>query len=491
MALASVTTTMPRTADCDVVSDASSNNRPLRIFISHKMPTDTQLASEVGNLLALYGANRVRVVHAGEFRYGDEWRERIEKELTDADWLIYLCTDQDEDWGFCLFECGFFRNTMRADSKKKLVTLARETSQISDALKEFNAAVITEDTAFELLAEIYRKDPWKINPELRDSDLRTTARRIAELYGGIRTITEQRDVTPSITIEFDESKARDLDSDRIPANATINGSKQWQQLFGKDTDTGAWQWEELTKEWPYRYVYEFLLARMMRDALAKKLPQGCMLRAEKTDELYRVSLRRYQKQANNKYVFFFNASPFDLPFAIPRDDAKKKEAVLFHLINLSWYFRRRVVEGLYIKLLQIQTTKAAPARMISARNLFDELSHELMDIEAQSIIRGIDNRLDVQDALGTEPNVHELLDRVEEWYELRKQMFEDMAAGVEKLAMVIEKLSFMAELNFEFYKVTAHAYAEASLKLEKPRPVPGTVLASIAAASGAAKLVRQ
>ena len=446
---------------------------PLKIFISHKMPTDTELASEVGNLLALYGAHQIRVVHAGQFRYGENWRATIEKELTESDWLVYLFTDQDEDWGFCLFECGYFGNTMRTNNNKKLITLAREPDQISDALKEFNAVAVTEDNAFALLDQIYRQDPWNISPDLRDGDLRTTARRISELYGGIRTITEQRDIIPSITFEFEEAQAHELDFDRIPAKATINGSKEWQHLFGKDTDTGAWVWDGLTNDWPYRYVYEFLLARMMRDALAKKSPHGCMLRAEKTGELYRVSLRRLQKQANNKYVFFFSASPFDLPFAIPKDDAKKKEAVLFHLVSLSWYFRRRVVEGLYIKLLKIQTTKAAPGHAISAENLFDELSNELMDIEAQSIIRGIDNRFDVQDALGSEPGVEGLLDRVEQWYDLRKQMFQEMAAGVGNIDTVTKKLSFMAELNYEFYKVTAHAYAEASLKLDKPRSPPG------------------
>ena len=91
----------------------------LRIFISHKMPTDTPLAQEIGSKLALYGGNQVKITHAGKFRHGEKWRERIQRELNDAHWLIFLSTDQDEDWGFCLFECGYFRHTMESDENKR------------------------------------------------------------------------------------------------------------------------------------------------------------------------------------------------------------------------------------------------------------------------------------------------------------------------------------------------------------------------------------
>jgi hypothetical protein len=52
--------------------------RDLRIFVSHKMPSDTPMAQEIGDKLALYGGNRVKVMHAGNFRYGENWRKRIQ-----------------------------------------------------------------------------------------------------------------------------------------------------------------------------------------------------------------------------------------------------------------------------------------------------------------------------------------------------------------------------------------------------------------------------
>ena len=52
----------------------------LRIFISHKMPTNTALAQQIGSRLALYGGNQIKVTHAGKFRYGENWRARIQQE---------------------------------------------------------------------------------------------------------------------------------------------------------------------------------------------------------------------------------------------------------------------------------------------------------------------------------------------------------------------------------------------------------------------------
>ena len=57
---------------------------PLKIFISHKMPSDTARAQEIGSSLALYGGNQVKVVHAGNFRKGVDWMDEIRKELNDA-----------------------------------------------------------------------------------------------------------------------------------------------------------------------------------------------------------------------------------------------------------------------------------------------------------------------------------------------------------------------------------------------------------------------
>ncbi len=75
-----------------------NESKVLRIFISHKMPTDTKLAESIGKKLSRHvGKKELIVTHAGQFRYGENWREKIDEELKKADWLIFLFTDSDED----------------------------------------------------------------------------------------------------------------------------------------------------------------------------------------------------------------------------------------------------------------------------------------------------------------------------------------------------------------------------------------------------------
>jgi hypothetical protein len=441
---------------------------PLRIFISHKMPSDTTLASEIGGKLALYGGSTIEVKHAGMFRYGEDWRKKIQHCLNESHWLIYLFTEQDEDWGFCLFECGYFRATMEAEGNRRLITLARSPEQINAALKEFNAAPMTQEAMYKLLDEIYRQDPWNISPNLKDETLRESAASIVSLFTGGERVEANFDVAPSVVIEFHDSgvERNNLKNGRMPGGTIISGVKDWQKLFNRELDTGAWLWTDLTSEWAHKEVYEFLLARIMYDALEKRIPKGIMMRSLSSDEVYRLTLRRYERLANTKVKLYFTASLLDLPFSISIQKAREPQTVLYHLVALSWYFRRRVVDELYRKVLELRS--AARQKKVSVGQLFDEIAYELVDIDAQSIIRGVDNRLIVEESLGNSVEVKLILDKFNDWYRLRTQMFEKMSLGPEALEEVANTIGLMSALNFEFYKLSARAYADAAAGLEAP-----------------------
>jgi hypothetical protein len=64
-------------------------NMALEIFISHKMPTDTPVAEEIGSRLSLYAGNEVKVTHAGQFAYGVNWRKSIEEAINKTDGLFF------------------------------------------------------------------------------------------------------------------------------------------------------------------------------------------------------------------------------------------------------------------------------------------------------------------------------------------------------------------------------------------------------------------
>ena len=103
------------------------------------------------------------------------------------------------------------------------------------------------------------------------------------------------------------------------------------------------------------------------------------------------------------------------------------------------------------------------------RSLFDDIACELMDIDAQAIIRGVDNQLVVREALGDDEEIGAILNRLIDWYKLRDAMFEKMPAGSAALDDVAETLGLMASINYEFYQIAAKAYALAANELERPK----------------------
>jgi hypothetical protein len=443
----------------------------LKIFISHKMPTDTTLANDIGSKLAEFAGQKVKVSHAGKFRIGEKWRPKLEEELNTANWLIYLHTDPDEDWQFCLYECGYFSGKKHpGDREWSLTTFCRRQEQITPALAEFNALVMNENEVVRLLKQIYKQEPWEINPDLSDETIANAAKYIFTKFSDTLKVEQNFDIAPGIIFDlnYDDLAKRELESFRLPLGTTVSGVKDWQKLFGKETDTGGWPWKELAGDWEYSSVYEFLFAKMIRDAIKNDMPRGVLLRSVTSHELYRVTLRRYEKFANgNKYRFHLTAAELNLPFDLPSDLSEKKETVLYHLVNLTWYFRRRFVDNLYNQLLGLaEIQNADHARFTS---LFDDIRHELMDIQAQSIIRKVDSPFVVRNALGRDdPAIRQLMDRATKWYQLQPEIFSLMDGGSSKVREVIDKMYELAQINFTFYQTVAQIYCDTSRTLEPP-----------------------
>jgi hypothetical protein len=453
----------------------------LRIFISHKMPTDTSLAEDIGKHLSLYGGNQVKVTHAGRFRYGEQWRNRIEKELDEADWLIFLYTDPDEDWGFCLYECGYFRRSMEnnKNKKKRLITFCRNQDQISEALKEFNALVVDENSAKDILENIYLDEPWKINPDLDPKILAATASTIVGVFVGTEVVEQNFGVTPSVTFELllTDSVMHDLKDGRLAPDIAVSGTDGWERLFGREINTGGWRWRDLIASWPFAWVYEFLIAKMISDALDARMPKGTILRVPDFDgstvnALYRMTLRSYERmRGGSKHRFHFTAAPLDLPFDLPEPGKTAGETVLYHLINLTWYFRRRVVDQLYKRVLEVLTIPKRD-QVQAAANVYDALGRELMQVAAQAIIRRLDNSHMLEEALDKkDEKTQTLLERLQTYHYLQRHIFDAMQTGPKGLHSIVIDLHQMAMLNYDLYQTVAEEYSELAQELPPP-PLP-------------------
>jgi hypothetical protein len=190
-------------------------------------------------------------------------------------------------------------------------------------------------------------------------------------------------------MENSDTNSKMLEDERIPDRALLMGSQKWQTLFGKEASTGAWKWADLSRDWVDGDIYEPELARMIRTAAKNRdAPQGCFMRPYKTDDLYRLTLRRYEEVDDaSRLTFYFTAAPIDLPIFGIHDTADKEELTLYNLINACWYARRKLIDQLYFELLSYVNSVQDEPRTIL--DIVTNIKNELRSIDIQASIRGI------------------------------------------------------------------------------------------------------
>ncbi len=86
-----------------------------RVFISHRSQDD-ELADQLRNALLFLGDNNLEVAVDQEIQGGANWRSWIETELRKAQVLVFIYTDDDEGWKWCLYEIGIFRGVHGANA---------------------------------------------------------------------------------------------------------------------------------------------------------------------------------------------------------------------------------------------------------------------------------------------------------------------------------------------------------------------------------------
>jgi len=88
---------------------ANLQEKPL-LFISHKH-ADSQIASKLANFIRFSSQNRVKVYLSSDPayihpEYGRSLNNELRSALGEADALILIFTSEDQDWSYCMWECG-------------------------------------------------------------------------------------------------------------------------------------------------------------------------------------------------------------------------------------------------------------------------------------------------------------------------------------------------------------------------------------------------
>jgi len=258
----------------------------LTIFISHKMPKDSEAARRIGNLIASYSGNKIKIVLAEDFQKGRELTPEITAAIQSADIFLLLYTGEDQDWGYCLLEAGQFQTALSKDEKRSIVVFHDPSVSKPRALSQYISVPISSDQVYDFLEQIYVERD--IYPGIDTAFLRKTATDICRWFDYTHVTAINFDLVPNFSIELSRTKQNEdcLELENLPADALFMGTQDWEALFGKDVSTGAWNWKDLSSDWVDRDIYEPELARMLRSASKKKAPLGCFIRPTGSDDLF-------------------------------------------------------------------------------------------------------------------------------------------------------------------------------------------------------------
>jgi hypothetical protein len=120
-------------------------------FISHKAK-DYALARAIATLL-MANMERTRLFLSDEIPKGNDWRKAIQSSLDQCDCLIMIYTDPTEDWGWCLYEAGYFDSKSTDSESKRIFCLHHPSVQPPDPLANRQTIPATEEEVLRWLVE--------------------------------------------------------------------------------------------------------------------------------------------------------------------------------------------------------------------------------------------------------------------------------------------------------------------------------------------------
>jgi hypothetical protein len=440
----------------------------MNVFISYKMPKGDDAASdkidiaeEFAKELSDYSAGRVIVHYAANFAAGIDWRNELISTIKKCDMFILLYTGAEQQWEFCLLEAGLFQATY---PNRPLVVLHDPATTRPAALAQLNSVKVTVQHLIDFLSPIFYEEPWSISPTLSHERLTSIATDLVRIFHSESATATNFDLVPSFVLEMNatEMTRADLRSGRIPDNSKLKGNQNWQMLFDKGPATQSLKWDDLSN-WPVKRFYDLKFSRMALTALSKDTPGGCFIRPSAQEQgggiLFRITLRRYEEYASETgWRFYFTAAPIDIPIFGIGDTTDNDETRTYHLLNVCWYTRRRLIMILQDRAEAFASSVTATAKQRNA--LVDEIKDEIANINIQSFIRRIDHPRTLGDLLPLE----EIRNDQMEWVQNTDLIDNYKSDSTEDFQNVVKALRAMKMMNSKYYAASSSGFMSAVTK---------------------------
>ena len=457
----------------------------IKIFISHKQE-EGEAARKIKGLLEYFGNDRLSCFVSELIAPGKPYPEKIEEELRESLWFLFLYTDPQLSWDWCLYEAGMFRGWMEAHDR--LTCLYHRSGHLPDAISRFQAVKADPEGIEIFLRDLYTKpalpavepsgegDPGipamdPINPKIADSkeDFDRLIERLCDAVGSPAPEKEKLYhkkyvfLTPKWPVDGEPPSwpLKDGDARIDLAACAVETDDKTAAMFGLPAAPRDATWEDLVGH----YIRQADSDRRWLDELEKTLDLACRrlafqpvfanFRALESGKIFRPMIYRTDFALDGstcecRLVFIESLSR-----GASREQPEDLRVLLTSLrmaIRLRW----EVIERFHNKIETLHADN--PNAAIGA-----ELKERLEVIQRESDSLGL---LDRDKLISVFPEherqkVEELYDQ---WEDLGETLFdaERIVDQEHRYSDMEFALGRLAELNEEYLKMATQLFSEKS-----------------------------
>ena len=195
------------------------------VFVSHKA-NDESITNAIFDVLETHTEN-IKFFISEKIEKGTDWRKEIAECLTTAGFLMLVFTDPKEDWGWCLYETGFFdalRQVPGASETKRIFCLHNPSAKPPSQIAHLQSVPAKVEDVRKWLEDLYSST--KQSKKQFIDDIPNTAVKICELFSSEKGMVYS---TKSITVTVSCQSMRSPDD--LPADTVIKGDNRVMEEF--------------------------------------------------------------------------------------------------------------------------------------------------------------------------------------------------------------------------------------------------------------------
>jgi hypothetical protein len=164
--------------------------------------------------------------------------------------------------------------------------------------------------------------------------------------------------------------------------------------------------------------------------------------------VFRLCLQKVDVTADVA-TFAFAAAAVIVPY---EPATSPTETRLYHLYNLAWFFRRRLLERELNKLQSEILNR--PRNKLALEKIICEISNDFRTLLADAQVRGMDQQATVIQAFDSPLREEVMTKLYEEWPKLYTELLSNLTAGESAAERISETLHKMEPINRFFLKMS-------------------------------------